>query len=50
MKAAEAMAQVASEHRDHPLVQELLCSIRASQTGRQGRAAEPAREGKQGGI
>ncbi len=40
MSAAEAMAGVEAEHPDHPLVQELLASIRASQQGRQGRAAE----------
>jgi UDP-N-acetylglucosamine acyltransferase len=41
--AAEAVAQVEQRHPDHPLVAELLASIRASQAGRQGRAAERPR-------
>lgn len=50
--AAEAIMRAQREHPGHPLVQELLASIRASQAGRQGRAAEPVRrtvkEGSQG--
>ena len=41
--AADAMAQVEAEHPDHALVGELLASIRASNAGRQGRAAEGER-------
>lgn len=38
--AAGAIARVSEEYADDPLVEELLGSIRASQQGRQGRAAE----------
>ena len=41
--AAEALARVEREHADDPLVVELVRSIRASEAGRQGRAAEPVR-------
>lgn len=41
--AAEAMAAVEAAHPDHALVGELLASIRASDAGRQGRAAEGGR-------
>jgi UDP-N-acetylglucosamine acyltransferase len=41
--AAQAMAGVEARFPDHPLVRELLDSIRASQAGRQGRAADPTR-------
>jgi len=45
-RASEAMLVCEQEHPDHPLLKELLDSIRASQAGRQGRAAEPARPSK----
>jgi UDP-N-acetylglucosamine acyltransferase len=38
--AAEAMTRLEQEYASDPLVVELLASIRASQAGRQGRAAE----------
>ena len=38
--ASEAMAEIEEKHPSHPLVKELLDSVRASQQGRQGRAAE----------
>ena len=41
--AAEALARVEREHADDALVQELVASVRASERGRQGRAAEPLR-------
>jgi UDP-N-acetylglucosamine acyltransferase len=44
--AAEALSRVEREHPDDPLVRELTTSIRASEAGRQGRAAEPARGGR----
>jgi UDP-N-acetylglucosamine acyltransferase len=43
LSSAEAMARVEEEYPGHPLVQELLGSIRAAQAGRQGRAAEVVR-------
>jgi UDP-N-acetylglucosamine acyltransferase len=41
--AAEALARVEQEHASDPNVQELVASVRASERGRQGRAAEPMR-------
>jgi UDP-N-acetylglucosamine acyltransferase len=41
--AAEACVRLEAEHPDEPLVAELIASVRASQAGRQGRAAEPVR-------
>lgn len=41
----EAMEQAEREYAGHPLVAELLDSIRAALAGRQGRAAEPRRDG-----
>jgi UDP-N-acetylglucosamine acyltransferase len=38
--AADAMARLEREHPDDPLLGELTASVRASQAGRQGRAAE----------
>jgi UDP-N-acetylglucosamine acyltransferase len=38
--ASEAIAEIEEENGSHPLIQELLDSVRASQQGRQGRAAE----------
>jgi UDP-N-acetylglucosamine acyltransferase len=43
--AAQAMERIQGEHGDEPLVAELLESLRASARGRQGRAAEPVRDG-----
>ena len=45
-RASEAMAELEAAHPDHPLLRELLDSVPASQAGRQGRAAEPHRDGK----
>lgn len=45
--ASDAVAEVEARHPDHPLVGELLASIRAAEAGRQGRAAE-ARRGDAG--
>ena len=42
-RASEAMAACEAEYPEHPLLKELLASVRASQAGRQGRAAEPTR-------
>lgn len=44
--AAEAMAAFEEEHADHALVQELISAVRASEGGRQGRAAEAHRGGR----
>jgi UDP-N-acetylglucosamine acyltransferase len=41
--SAEAMERLEREHPGHPLLGELLASIRAAGAGRQGRAAEPMR-------
>lgn len=43
-RASEAMLACEEEHPDHALLKELLDSVRASQAGRQGRAAEPQRQ------
>jgi UDP-N-acetylglucosamine acyltransferase len=37
---AEALARLEQEHPDEPLIAELIASVRASERGRQGRAAE----------
>jgi len=42
--AADAMAEIEEKHGDNALARELLDSVRASQAGRQGRAAEPVRD------
>ncbi len=42
----EAMERVEREHAGHPLVAEVLASIRGALNGRQGRAAEPRRDGR----
>jgi UDP-N-acetylglucosamine acyltransferase len=41
--ARDAMARLERDHADEPLVFEVLASVRASEAGRQGRAAEPLR-------
>lgn len=41
--ARDALARLEREHADEPLVLEVLASVRASESGRQGRAAEPLR-------
>ena len=43
-RAADAIDEIADKYPQHPLVAELLQSVRASQAGRQGRAAEPVRD------
>ena len=47
--AAEAIAVAAERHQGHPLVEEVLASVRAAQAGRQGRAAERPRGSAGGG-
>jgi acyl-[acyl carrier protein]--UDP-N-acetylglucosamine O-acyltransferase len=38
--ATQATARLEQEHPEEPLIRELLASLRASERGRQGRAAE----------
>lgn len=47
--ARDAMARLEREHADEPLVLEVLASVRASEAGRQGRAAEPLRSARASG-